>query len=353
MNIFNRFRLRELLPIAASLIIISIATPSLPMQKSGGGTSGGSATGTIYYIDTGRETNYLWGMGADGSNKTEVGKWGYFAVPSRGIHNGYRWHITTLSIPGSFYPDGSQRFEVFATRGDFHPVLNSNSETLVQLTDDPTLQPTFPWFRGAAWFPGDLRISFRARRWVGTVPVEGGIYTADLTYREDGNIMGLAAQPTTPAIASPLDSTGWPTVGYHSWDPTGLRVVYTDSAAPGLWIANLTTNTRTRIVSTSASYPDWSPLGDKIVFSAGSTINTVKIDGTGNKAVIKPTYLNTAYWSSFGHPCFSPNGGYITCVGWTSDNGGTDDVFRATSSGGSLTNLTRTPTVNEVPIIWR
>jgi hypothetical protein len=352
MNIFKHIRFRELFLVAATLTIISTAIPSGAMQKGGGGTSGGGgASGTIYYIDTGRETNYLWGMGADGSNNTEVGKWGYFAVPSRTLHNGFRWYLTTLSIPGSYYPDGtSLRFEVFAIRNDYDPVLNNNSETRVQLTDDPTLQPTFPWFRGAAWLPGDGTISFRARRWDGTAPIEGGIYTAAISYREDGSIIGLTAQPTTPTVASPLDSNSWPTIGYHSWDPTGQRVVYTDSAVAGLWIADLVTNTRTRIVTGSPSYPDWSPIGDKIVFSSGSSINTVKPDGTGNKAVIKPTYLGSSYWSGFGHPSFSPNGGYITCVGW---NGGNDDVFRATATGGSLMNLTGTPTINETPIIWR
>jgi hypothetical protein len=268
MNI-EHMRSRSLFIAGAALILIATSTSGAP--QNGGGGGGGTGGGTIYYIDTGRETNYLWGMGSDGSNKTEVGKWGYFNTPSRTPHAGFRWYLTTLSIPGSYYPDGvTLRFEVFAIREDFDPTLNNNPETRVQLTNNATLQPVFGWFQGMHWMPGDNGISFKARRWSEFGVVEGGLYTAQLEYGLDGGIIGLATQPSAPTVAFPLSSDGWPTFNTHSWGPTGRKVVYTDNPTTGLWVADLDTNTRTRIyTSTAASYPDWSPDGTKIAFSTG------------------------------------------------------------------------------------
>jgi len=341
------------LAVLAATAFIAVTTPTTSAQHGGGG-GGGGPTGTIYFIDSAGATNHMGSMNPDGTNKTKVGWYGYFKYPSRALHNNHRWYLTVRQISGVYYPDGTtQRSEVFAIRDDYDPTLNSNSDTRVQLTEDPTLQPVFSWFKGMQWLPGDQKISFKARRWSGSVVFEGGLYTADLLYRTDGNIIGLVTPPTFPALAFPLDASGWPVFGTHSWDPSGTRVVYNDNPITGLWVATLSSNTRTQILAGGANYPEWSPDGTKILFSAGGNINTIKPTGTGMKVVIKPTYLNTAYWSSFGHPYFSPTGNYVVCVGWTSYNGGTDDVFRATASGGSLTNLTKTTTVNEVPVGWR
>ena len=103
-----------------------------------------------------------------------------------------------------------------------------------------------------------------------------------------------------------------------------------------------------------SSASSWSPDGTKIVFSLNASIYTIKPDGTSLRAVITPTYSHNAYYSGFSHPYFSPTGSYITSVGFTSYNGGQDDVFRATSSGGSLTNVTNTGyPANETPVGWR
>src|SRR5688572_3459869 len=154
MNVIKQLGRRSALSAALALILIGAPAPNAIGQQ-GGGSGGGTGGGTIFYIDTGRETNYLWGMGSDGSNKTEVGKWGYFNTPSRALHAGFRWYLTTLSIPGSYYPDGTTlRFEVFAIREDYDNVFNNNSQTRVQLTNDPTLQPVFGWFQGMHWVPG-------------------------------------------------------------------------------------------------------------------------------------------------------------------------------------------------------
>ena len=332
-------------------------TPSASFpQGQGGGGSGGGGTGggTIYFINGatgGFSTNYTWSMDSDGSNTTQLQWYGYFTYPSRALHNGHRWFLSIRPITGSYYGDGTTlRSEVFAYRADFDAVHNNNTDTLVQLTNDATLQPIWQMWRGAEWRPGDEIISFKARRWFGSTPVEGGLYTAALAYRADGNIIGLIAPPTQPALAFPLDSSWMPSFSTHSWDPTGMKVVYTDNPITGLFVADMSNSTRTKIFSGLSQFPDWSPDGTKIAFHMSSRIYTVKPNGQMLKDVIKPTYVDNAYVSGFLHPYFSATGSHITCMGVT---GGTDDVFRATSSGGSLTNLTRTPSLNEIAVGWR
>jgi len=350
----DRLRPRSVLCTLAALLFIGAVVPAACVEGVGGGGGGGTGGGTIYFIDTGRETNYLWGMGSDGSNTTEIGKWGYFNAPSRAFHNSQRWYLTTLGIPNESYPNGNQRVEVFAIRGDYDNLLNNNGETRVQLTNDPTLQAYFGWSQGMHWLPGDLAVSFKARRWVGNVLVEGGLYTANLAYRADGNIVGLTAQPAAPTLAFPLDGNGSPAFGRHSWGLSSTQVAYIDSPETGLWVANLSTGTKTRIYSGGVGYLDWAQDGTKILFGSG-TIRTVKPTGAGLRTVIGPRYINNVVVSGFGHAYFSPTASHITCVGIMNLPGGgiDNDVIRATATGGSVTNLTNTSTINEIPIAWR
>ena len=113
---------------------------------------------------------------------------------------GNRWYLFEGEIPDEYYPDGYPRKEVFAVREDYD--YYNRSETLVQLTDDATLQPIYWSFsrNDMEWAPGDRTISFKARRWGELTPVEGGLYTADLVYSAEGNIIGLAAPPTAPTL---------------------------------------------------------------------------------------------------------------------------------------------------------
>ena len=337
------------------LVAITMVLGGAAMRPPPDGSTGG---GTIYFINGaggGYNTNYMWSMTSSGSNVTQLGFWGHFNVPSRAHHNGYRWYLTTLSIPNEFYGDEiTQRVEVFALRSDFDSVLNNTIDTKVQLTNSSTLQPAFGWFQGMHWSPGDLKVSFKARRWMDAVPVEGGLYTVDLVFGADGNIVGITAEPTTPALAFPLDGSEWPTFGRHSWGLSSTQVAYIDSPETGLWVADLSTGTRTRIYSGGVGYLDWSQDGTKIVFGSG-TIRTIRPSGTGLRTVLGPRYVNNVWVSGFAHAYFSPTASNITCVGVMNLAGGgqDNDVIRATSNGGSVTNLTNTPARVELPVGWR
>jgi len=341
-SLLATFGLKQEATSLARLLIIGLAPLAAASSQAapGGGGGGGTGGGTIYYLGPTGMTS----MNSDGSNKTQVGRFGTpgNATPSTALHNNYRWFIHTCPISGQYYPSGTLRTEVFALRADYDYVNNSNSNTRVQLTDDPTLQPVV---LTADWVPGDQKISFKGRRWSSPEPdatiVEAGLYTAALVFGGDGNIIGLAAQPGTPAIVFPLVELApgdlWPDFAAYCWNPTGTLVAYSNYADNELWVADLL-DTHTRIYN-GAHMPQWSPGGDKIAFTGAGGIWTIKSNGTAAKLIIR----NTSTWS-FSHARWSPGSTHLVFTGQQVENNQyNQDVFRATATGGTLVNLTSTP----------
>ena len=333
----------------ARILIIGLAVLAAAPSQAAKPGGGGTASGTIYYIGpradaTNGGTAVMTTINPDGSNKTQLGL-GLFGTPSSSLHGGHRWFVSARGIAGQYYPDGSQKREIIAYRDDYDYATNSNASTRVWLTDDVTLEPS-----GADWVPGDLQISFIGRRWSSAAPgatvLEGGIYTASPVFGSDGNLVGLAAPPTTPAIPLPLVEPApgdWqPDLLFYSWAPTGEMVAYSNSGDNELWVAGLL-GARIRIYSGSAHMPQWSPAGNKIAFtSGGSGIWTINVDGTGAKRVI----WSTSIWF-FHHAKWSPDGRYLVFTGQPHSGQpqpeNNTDLFRATASGGNLVQLTSTP----------
>ena len=332
---------------AALARILIIGLTSLAAAPGEAASGGGTGGGLIYYIGpwktaTNGGTAVMTTMNSDGSNKTQLGL-GMFGNPSTVLYNNHRWFIYTYVITGQYYPDGiTSRSEVFALRDDFDNQLNRNVNTMVKLTDDPTLQPRVG---STDWVPGGAQISFVGRRWSsaqpGAIVVEGGIYTASLVFGAGGNIIGLAAQPASPAIPFPLVETSpgdpWPALAYYCWAPTGDMVAYEDATLNELWVADLL-NVHTRIYIGWTKGPQWSPDGSLIAFVDSSGIDTIRPDGTGYKVIIP----HTSTWI-FQYAHFSPSSSHIVYQGFdrTTSN---FDVFRATAKGGNRVNLTSTPT---------
>jgi len=288
----------------------------------------------------------MWSMNSDGSNQISFGV-GTYGPPSMARYGGYVWFLHAVPIvPQEFYPNGDQRVEVVALRQDWDWYTNDNSTTKIQLTNDITLQTQGDGLYSLHWVAGD-KISFKARRWSGSTVSEAGIYTASLQFGPDGSPIGLVAQPTAPAISFPLDANLWPNVRTYGWNPTVTKVAYEDSTA-ALGVADIFGNPHQTIYNGYSHTPQWSPDGSKIAFTnANVGISTINPNGTGLKEIIRRT---TAY--TFDRPYWSPTGSHIVCYGVnvaTVD----DDIFRATSTGASLTNLTNTPSTAEYPMGWR
>jgi hypothetical protein len=303
-------------------------------------------------------------MNSDGSNKAALPA-GVFGVPSRALHGGHRWFLEVrYGVGGEFYPSGADRREIFAVRDD--------GAISVQLTDQGDLEPT-PEYEGGpmeqgshsipAWAPGDANISFIARRWVGGVVVEGGIYTAAPVYDGAGNIVGLDSQPASPTISFPIVShtylwggqqfPGVPTPDVHAfdWAPDGTRVCCGRETAPdeyGLWIAEVG-GAKTMIVPPGFGawfFPKWSPAGTKILLNASLGIGndkrffSVNPDGTGLKLMFRGMY-GGGHWSPTGsHITFYKfNGAFATAP---------YEVYRAKADGTQRTSL-----ASGTPTSWR
>jgi hypothetical protein len=330
----------------AALTLICATGLGAPPGGGGGGNTGG---GTIYFIgpwDDAQQgaTAVMRAMNSDGSNNRQLG-FGLFGNPSAALHGVHRWFLYHKPIPDSYYLDGTQVFELFALRDDYDSTLNNNSTTKVQLTNDIDLQAK-PWY--TAWVPGDQQISFKARRWSGGGVVEGGIYTASPVFDANGNITGLVAQPTTPAIPFPLVETApgdlWPAFEDYSWAPEGDRVVYSGVGNIDLLIADLLGSPHQRILAAYSMWPQWSPDGTKIAFTTATLgIATIKTNGAQFRLIISPT----STWSAY-RPYWSPGSNFIAFTGQTQSGSPPNyiwnlDVNRATATGGNLTDLTNLP----------
>ena len=326
---------------AASLLVIGVTALAAPPPPDTGG-------GTIYYIGpwngaTQGGTAVMRTMNSDGSNNRQLG-FGLFGNPSTALHGGRRWFLYHKPIPDSFYPDGTQVFELFALREDYDSTLNNNSTTKVQLTNDIDLQAK-PWC--VAWVPGDQKISFKGRRWSGGVVVAGGIYTASPVFDANGNITGLAVLPTTPAIPFSLVETApgdlWPALEDYSWAPGGEKVIYSGVGNHDLSIADLLGTPHQRIFTGYAMAPQWSPDGAKIAFTSFSTatsIATIKINGTQFRVIVP----GTATWWPY-RPYWSPGSSHVAFTGQTQSGSPPNYVFnldvnRSTATGGNLADLT-------------
>src|SRR5215470_16986662 len=239
----------------AALTLICVTNPGHAAQGTGGGT--------IYYTHLCCRT--MWTMNSDGTSQTQLGLGTYGPVSTQ-LYNGHRWFMDARPIdPPEYYPNGDLGIEVYAFRDDYDQNTNNNSATRVQLTNDITFQTSYasgdPTY-SLQWVSGGQKISIKARRWSGAVLSEGGIYTASLQFGPDGNIIGLAAQPTTPAIPFALDANLWPNFRSYCWDPTASKVAYEDTTA--LRIADLLGSPHQTIYNAPARTPQWSPDGTTI-----------------------------------------------------------------------------------------
>ncbi|MBA3725497.1 MAG: hypothetical protein H0W86_03365, partial [Armatimonadetes bacterium] len=228
----------------------------------------------------------------------------------------------------------------------------------VRLTDQIELETT----GSVGWRPGNAEISIVGRRWALDAVVEGGVYTAALNVDPDGNITGLAAQPSSPTI--PISLVPWtptelgPDMGSQDWAPNGSEACYTSFAGGDIRIADVLGNRRTILtgVTGAALGPLWSPTGTKILFYSGidTGIETISPSGTGRQVIVRRTARYT-----IGAPSWSPTGSHIIHYRYTTWHVGPPayyryDVVRCTAAGGGASVLTgELPSPGGFPIAWR
>jgi hypothetical protein len=336
------------LTIFAAFALVVLACSAVNAQKGGSGSTGG---GTIYF----NAASGFSAMNSDGSAKIAlpVAQW---SEPSRVLHGGHRWFLQVQDVPTEgTYP---LSHSVYNTRRELFAVRDDGGS--LQLTNQLDLEANSETLASARWMPGDAQISWIARRWGVSEVIAGGVYTANVVYDVAGNIIGLSAQPSAPSISLslvPWSGTGgyWdggdnaPDIRSHDWDPNGTQVVYDRFSQRELHIASYSSN-RLLLAGNGVVAPVWSPDNTLIAFGSSGGIDTISPAGTGLKNIVKNGARNSVYY-----PQWSPTGSNLVYQ-WQDHSRGfpyPTDIYRATATGGSATNLTGDISGYVFPIGWR
>jgi hypothetical protein len=328
------FSRRYLLYGLAGLVLCALCALDASAGKgkgNGNGNGGGdepTPEGTIYY----RSGGLTWSMDTDGGNKTALPS-NVRGAPSHALHGGNRWFLRQRSTT-----EGRQ---LFAVRED------GDEDYTVQLTNNAAIQKAGP----AHWSKNDDEVSWVAERSVAGSVVEAGIFVAEILFDGAGNVTGLAAQPTSPAIDLPTPINGIDD-GEHEWAPDGNRIVYAYRAQyADIFIANLSAGTSTYLAR--GLQPAWSPDGNTIAYQAYDGMHTVAPDGTGDTRIISRTKGKNARFVA--SPVWSPSSSHLAYYRAPTDIQVTDpgNVWRALASGANRTNLTAELDVDVDIIAWR
>ncbi|HEY3243002.1 MAG TPA: hypothetical protein VGM03_06580 [Phycisphaerae bacterium] len=308
-----------------ALLLPAAAATAYP-PPSGGGTGGG----TIYYTYAG----VLNTMNSDGSNKTPLPA-GVSGEPS------YAFHGTTNDRWFLHVADG----ELYAVRGD--------AAMDVQLTDS---------------FDGITVVSDVVPNWAKDNLVTTTINEADSFVSFLGDAGGVEAIYRADTA---FDSAGVPFLSsaaalvvadldilQFDWSPSGAQLAYSRSESGNCGtvacpVINLHNVGGTTVFLTDGSQPAWSPSGAKIAFRTNGVVGdiaTINSDGSGQTTILQGhAGRNISLYS----PKWSPASTHLAYYRFGSFGSNIFDVYRATASGSSPTNLTADLANVAQPVAWR
>ena len=368
--------------VAVVLLALAMGGPALGGKGNEGKPGGGGGGGGRNACRRGLLllAGQMHTMNADGSAKAALPA-NVAGEPSQTLHGGHRWFLDVRFVAG-VYPDGTARRELFAMRDD------GNEAFTVQLTDDPQLklleetgsEHRSRWSVDAGDFanPNDDVIDGLASwRAVGFSAVgepdaaSSGIYAMSVFFDGAGDVdpLSILATPELVVPSGVIDDQQYgamPDIISHDWSPDGTFIVFDQWISADdpreLRIADAATGFSIFLTSQGGD-PQWSPDGATIaLWSSGQqgsgsfAIETIRPDGTNRTVIVqdqssrKKTQIPTA-------PTWSPDSQHVA-YRWhvlqiSGGGGSTGDVYRATSTGAGVTNLTSDTGAFAHPVAWR
>lgn len=312
--------------------------------------------GTLYCRSWPGGDHRLWQIGADGTRPRLLPD-GVSGEPSRHLHAGRRWFIDVRPVPGETCPDGGARHELFAVRDDGRTV---------RLTRMPDGEPMAG---SARWLPHaqDSLIGWIGRRWdTGGRVAEGGVYTMEIGFDDQGNAAGSDKIAAHLAVSRPLRSApgpdAWsraavPDVDSFDWAPDGSSLALTSLRGELLMVRRSTGETR-QLTARPASDPSWSPDGSMLAFKIRKAFGGIAvlsvIDSRAEVLVgdarCEPFVVAAPFWSPSGDSVVF---GYVDARQNAPELPAQMDVMLAALNTGRCANLTADVSDPLVPVAWR
>jgi Tol biopolymer transport system component len=242
----------------------------------------------------------------------------------------------------SWSPDGNRIFFTSDRSGKYDIyVMNADGSNQVNFT----LNHPADW-HGGTWSPDGTKIMFVSN---------GEIYVMDSNGSTPVNLTNNPAEDRSPA-----------------WSPDGTRIAFVSfragtNSGGDIYIMNVDGTNPVNITCPSKDAeiysrcfrhqgeadPSWSPDGKKIAF-------TTSRDSTDNKPIIEIYTMNfdgsnavrlTHFNYLVSYPIWSPNGNKIAFM--LSPDQAKFDIFVMNADGSSQTNLTMSPTGNDIGFAWQ
>ena len=199
-----------------------------PECKGGGEEPPPPPAGTLYFKYNDGSDYSVWTMKADGSEKVKETLVDCAVLQlSREKHGDHYWYIGFCEIVGETYPDGIPRWEIFA--------ISDDRATIVQLTDDPYLEPRHYETRpeDPFWGINDASVTWGAMKWVCDPDcvideAQAGYFDATVVYDANGDITGADPPSLIWWTELKLDNDGYyvpRTGGMNHWSPDGNKIV--------------------------------------------------------------------------------------------------------------------------------
>jgi Tol biopolymer transport system component len=250
------------------------------------------------------------------------------AAPSSGARVFYQeatWAPDGASLLLSRHEDG--RFRIYRVGAD--------GADLTPLTDGPD-----SW---TSWSPDGSRFVFHSER-----DGNGEIYVADANGSGQRPITTTASDETTPAwspdgtrIAFVSERDGEAQLGVMeadggatrqleivegephnpSWSPDGERIVFFTTVGEDDWIETIRSDGTSHHRVARGIFPDWSPVGDRILYTRDHTIYTAAPDGEDERILVEDGFAGR--WSPDGREVAFIRGRWPSSEVWVTSADGT------------------------------